>query len=145
MIHQLRLISNGKLLIVYKNDEDKYILRPYVKGEEYKDTIFKGTPEQFIQYSSHNMGDKKKASLISEALPRALEIQSKKRLASEKAEKELQKFKKSTEGTNIPGYSLDSIGIARVKNLIPEIEVEKRRNSWIYYFSKQLGIQFENK
>jgi len=144
MIYQLRLIADGKLLIVYKNDEDKYILRPYVKGEEYKNTIFKGTPEQFIQYSSYNMRDKREA-LISEAFPRALEALSERRLNSENAERDLQMFKLSAEGANIPGYSLDSEGIARVKDLIPKVEVEKRRNGWFYYFSGQLGIQFENK
>jgi hypothetical protein len=118
---------------------DRLLLRPYIKdGRKYNNVLFTGTPEQFMLYNGYNMKDLREG-LIKEAFPLAVQGNSREKQRSEYSEKELKKFKKSAEETNIPGYSLDSEGKRRFRALIDDLDSDRRRAYWLFW-GKQYGI-----
>ena len=138
VIQQLRVIAGGKHLIVYREGTG-YVLRPYIKdGRKYEDVLFTGTPDQFLQYGKYNMKDRREA-LIKEAYPLTLNGYSERIQKNEYAERELKKFRRSAEGTNIPGYSITVEGKKRINELISLLDSEKRRNYWMHEF-RQYGV-----
>ena len=129
---------NKGLLVLYINERGEETLRSFDKSNNYPNVQFNGSVEEFLIFSSNikEKGEK----IINEAHKWAAEQYTLRRKRVEYARKELQTWKNSLEGANIPGYSLNGDGIREVKSLIAMIDSEKEREYWKNYF-RGYGIE----
>lgn len=129
---------NKGLLVLYINERGEETLRSFDKSNNYPNVQFNGSVEEFLIFSSNvkEKGEK----IINEAHKWAAEQYTLRRKRVEYARKELQTWKSSLEGANIPGYSLNGKGIRIVKSLIAMIDSEKEREDWKSYF-REYGIE----
>ena len=129
---------NKGLLVLYINERGEETLRSFDKSNNYPNVQFNGSVEEFLIFSSNikEKGEK----IINEAHKWAAEQYTLRRKRVEYARKELQTWKSSLEGANIPGYSLNGKGIRIVKSLIAMIDSEKEREDWKSYF-RGYGIE----